>query len=58
MLGVRREGVNLAATKLQSVGAIRYSRGQITVIDRSKLERGSCECYAVIKEETGRLVLQ
>jgi len=58
MLGVRREGVNLAATKLQSLGAIRYSRGQITVIDRSKLERGCCECYAVIKEETGRLILQ
>jgi CRP-like cAMP-binding protein len=56
MLGVRREGVNLAATKLQSLGAIRYSRGQITVVDRSKLERESCECYTVIKRETDRLV--
>jgi CRP-like cAMP-binding protein len=49
MLGVRREGVNSAATKLQSLGAIRYSRGQITVLDRFKLERESCECYAVFK---------
>ena len=57
MLGVRREGVSSAATKLQSLGAIRYSRGQITVIDRSKLERECCECYAAVKEETDRLVL-
>jgi CRP-like cAMP-binding protein len=58
MLGVRREGVSLAATKLQSLGAIRYSRGQITVVDRSKLERESCECYTAIKKETDRLVFQ
>lgn len=58
MLGVRREGVNLAATKLQHVGAIRYSRGQITVVDRSRLERESCECYTAIKSETDRLVSQ
>jgi CRP-like cAMP-binding protein len=56
-LGVRREGVNSAATKLQSLGAIRYSRGQITVVDRSKLEVECCECYSAIKKETDRLVL-
>ena len=56
MLGVRREGVNSAATKLQSLGAIRYSRGQIIIVDRSKLERESCECYTAIKKETERLV--
>lgn len=55
-LGVRREGVSLAAARLQSLGAIRYSRGQITVLDRSKLERESCECYAALKAETDRLV--
>ena len=58
VLGVRREGVNSAAAKLQSLGAIRYSRGQITVIDRSKLERECCECYAVVKRETDRLLVQ
>jgi CRP-like cAMP-binding protein len=56
MLGVRREGVNSAATKLQSLGAIRYSRGQITIVDRSKLERECCECYVAVKKETDRLV--
>lgn len=55
MLGVRREGVNSAATKLQSLGAIRYSRGQITVVDRSKLEVECCECYTAIRRETDRL---
>jgi CRP-like cAMP-binding protein len=56
MLGVRREGVTTAAGKLQKLGVIRYSRGRITVIDRPKLEQLSCECYAVVKKETDRLM--
>jgi CRP-like cAMP-binding protein len=55
MLGIRREGVTEAAGKLQKLGAIRYSRGQITVIDRPQLERLCCKCYAVVKKETDRL---
>jgi CRP-like cAMP-binding protein len=56
MLGVRREGVTDAAGKLQKHGVIRYSRGRITVLDRPELERLCCECYAVVKRETDRLV--
>ena len=56
MLGVRREGVTEAAGKLQKLGVIEYSRGHITVLDRPKLEQLSCECYAVVKKETDRLV--
>src|SRR5579859_6509001 len=56
MLGVRREGVTDAAGKLQRLGVIEYSRGQITVLDRAKLEAQSCECYAVVKKETDRLL--
>ena len=56
MLGVRREGVTEAAGKLQKLGAIRYSRGKIAVLDRQKLERLCCECYAVVKKETDRLL--
>jgi len=52
MLGVRREGVTEAAGKLQRIGIIEYKRGQITVMDRSRLEQMSCECYAVVKKET------
>jgi CRP-like cAMP-binding protein len=55
MLGVRREGVTGAARKLQDLGVIHYSRGRITVLDRPKLEQLSCECYAVVKQETDRL---
>jgi CRP-like cAMP-binding protein len=56
MLGVRREGVTEAAGKLHRAGVIRYSRGQITVLDRPKLEELCCECYAVVKKETDRLL--
>jgi CRP-like cAMP-binding protein len=56
MLGVRREGVTAAAGKLQKLGVIRYMRGKITVLDRPKLEKLSCECYAVVKRETDRLL--
>jgi len=55
MLGVRREGVTEAAGKLQAAGLIRYSRGHITVLDRPKLEKRVCECYAVVKKEMDRL---
>jgi len=56
MLGVRREGVTEAAGKLQAQDLIRYSRGQITVLDRPGLELRVCECYAVVKKEYDRLL--
>jgi hypothetical protein len=56
MLGVRREGVTEAASKLQKLGVIEYARGKITVRDRPKLEQLCCECYAVVKTETDRLL--
>jgi CRP-like cAMP-binding protein len=56
MLGVRREGVTHAASKLQRAGVIRYSRGDISVLDRLKLEEMCCECYATVKIETDRLL--
>lgn len=56
MLGVRREGVAEAAGRLQREGIINYTRGHITVVDRKKLERRSCECYQVVKAEFDRLL--
>jgi len=56
MLGVRREGVTEAAGKLQKAGVISYQRGFIKVLDRPRLEGMSCECYAVVRRETSRLL--
>jgi CRP-like cAMP-binding protein len=56
MLGVRREGVTEAAGKLQDAGLIHYSRGKITIVNRPKLEKRVCECYAVVKKEFDRLL--
>jgi CRP-like cAMP-binding protein len=58
ILGVRRESVTEAALKLQRGGIIRYSRGRIQVLDRAGLERRSCECYAVVKREDYRLLVE
>ena len=56
MLGVRREGITQAAGNLQDAGFIRYRRGHIAVLDRSGLEKRTCECYAVVKTEMSRLL--
>ncbi|MGD0502673.1 MAG: Crp/Fnr family transcriptional regulator [Steroidobacteraceae bacterium] len=56
MLGVRREGVTEGANKLQRAGLIKYARGHITVLDRAGLERRTCECYKVVRQEYQRLL--
>ena len=50
MLGVRRSGISVAAAALQASKAIRYSRGEITILDRGRLEGASCECYGAANE--------
>ena len=56
LLGVRREGITVAANKLKDEGLIRYSRGRIVVLDRERLEEKTCECYAMSKSEYRRLL--
>ena len=56
MLGVRREGVTVAAGRLQDAGAISYVRGHIKILNRHKLEETVCVCYRVVKNEFDRLL--
>ena len=58
MLGVRREGITLAARQLKDRGLISYVRGTITLVDRTGLEAAVCECYRVVKTEYDRLLGQ
>ena len=50
MLGVRRAGVSVVASALQSTGVIRLSRGHVTVLDRPGLEQEACSCYRMIED--------
>jgi CRP-like cAMP-binding protein len=56
MLGVQRTGVTAAASILKRAGLIRYTRGNVTILDRPGLERRSCECYEISKKEFDRLL--
>jgi CRP-like cAMP-binding protein len=58
MLGVTRPSVTIAAGILQKAGIIEYNRGDVTIVDRERLEEASCECYAIVKAESERLVSQ
>lgn len=56
MLGVRREGITLAAKKLAAKKLITNKRGTITIVDRKGLERAACECYEIVNTEYNRLL--
>ncbi len=54
MLGTRRASVTVAAGMLQKAGLITYSRGHVNIVDRSRLESASCECYAIMQQQDKR----
>lgn len=51
LLGVRREGVSLAAAKLMKEGMLNYARGRIQVLNREGLMQHSCECYRQLQQQ-------
>ena len=55
MLGVRRAGVTSTLSAMQRAGIIGFSKGRIVILDPRQLESTSCECYAAIRREYGRL---
>lgn len=57
-LGVRRSAISEVAVRLQKAALINYSRGRITLLDRPGLEKRSCECYAIVRDEFDRLLTQ
>jgi len=56
MIGVRRNAISLVAHALQRAGIIRYSRGQIEIIDLPALKATSCDCYSAVKASHSRLL--
>jgi CRP-like cAMP-binding protein len=56
MLGVTRSVVTRAAGLLQQEKMIRYTRGQVTILDRRRLEATACECYGAVRAEYARSV--
>ncbi len=56
MLGTGRSGVAIAAATFQQAGFIRYSHGNITLLDRPGLENAACECYEVAREQFAGLL--
>jgi CRP-like cAMP-binding protein len=51
MLGTRRASVSVAAGTLQKAGLITYTRGNVTILNKPKLEEAACDCYQIIRRQ-------
>jgi CRP-like cAMP-binding protein len=56
MLGVKRSTITEIARPMLRAGLIDYSRGKITILKLKELQRISCECYRVIKDQYAQLL--
>jgi CRP-like cAMP-binding protein len=55
MLGVQRARISVTANRLQKAGLLHYRHGQLTIRDKAGLQKSTCECYATMTAEYGRL---
>jgi hypothetical protein len=55
MLGVQRPSVSVVAAAFSKAGMIEYSRGHMKITDRAALEKKTCECYGVVRDQFKRV---
>ncbi len=58
LVGVRRTTVTLTMSKLRAAGAIPSDRRGLVEVDRARLERVACECYALMQRRIDRMYCQ
>ncbi|WP_409192818.1 Crp/Fnr family transcriptional regulator [Bradyrhizobium sp. RDM4] len=58
LLGVRRTTVTLTMSKLRETGAVPSDRRGFVEIDRARLERIACDCYALMQRKLDRMYCQ
>ena len=58
MLGVYRETLSKAASTLQADGLIKYSRGNLTIVDSRGVANCSCECLELMEKQFDRIFEQ
>ena len=56
MLGVQRTSIGLIANSLQRTGSIRYTRGNVEIIDLERLRASACDCYHIVTEEYSKFL--
>jgi CRP-like cAMP-binding protein len=50
MLGVQRPTITNVARELERAGLIKRGRRQVTIRDRKRLTKASCECYQLVRD--------
>lgn len=58
LLGVRRTTAALTMSKLRAAGAVPSDRRGFVEIDRARLERVACDCYALMQDKIDRMYCQ
>jgi CRP-like cAMP-binding protein len=55
MIGTRRTTINGILSTMERKGLLRHQRGKITISDRQRLEKATCDCYPLLSRSLDRL---